>query len=120
MKMGDLWREEVKRDSKEVRATVVAKKSGNPDRAKGGREANAFTKWDWKRTPAIVPKVDKQAGKAPKYGAQPRIWSEGMLVALERGIKGNKWFSLIDKVYEERTLELAGEKSTHQCRGMWR
>jgi RNA-directed DNA polymerase len=33
-----------------------------------------------------------------------------MLVALERGLKGNKWFSLIDKVWSERTLGLAWEK----------
>jgi RNA-directed DNA polymerase len=33
-----------------------------------------------------------------------------MLAALERGLKGNKWFSLIDKVWSEGTLELAWEK----------
>ena len=33
-----------------------------------------------------------------------------MLAALERGLKGNKWFSLIDKVSTERTLQLAWEK----------
>ncbi len=33
-----------------------------------------------------------------------------MLIALERGVKGGKWFSLIDKVYRERTLLLAWEK----------
>jgi RNA-directed DNA polymerase len=33
-----------------------------------------------------------------------------MLVALERGVKGNVWFSLIDKVYADRTLELAWEQ----------
>jgi RNA-directed DNA polymerase len=30
-----------------------------------------------------------------------------MLMALEGGVKGKKWFSLIDKIYSERTLELA-------------
>ena len=33
-----------------------------------------------------------------------------MLAALEKGEKGSKWFSLIDKVYRERTLELAWAK----------
>lgn len=33
-----------------------------------------------------------------------------MLNALERGVKGNKWFSLIDKVASERTLGIAWEK----------
>jgi len=33
-----------------------------------------------------------------------------MLEALERGVKGDKWFSLIDKVYSEKTLAAGWEK----------
>ena len=33
-----------------------------------------------------------------------------MLTALARGLRGNQWFSLIGKVYADRTLELAWEK----------
>ena len=33
-----------------------------------------------------------------------------MLEALERGVKGGKWFSLIDKVYAEKTLAVGWEK----------
>ena len=33
-----------------------------------------------------------------------------MLMALKRGLKGNKWFSLIDKVQSARTLELSWER----------
>ena len=36
----------------------------------------------------------------PDYGAERLVWNEKMLAALhERRVKGNKWFSLIDKVY---------------------
>lgn len=35
------------------------------------------------------------------------IWTDAMLTALENGVKGNKWFSLIDKAYRNRTLETA-------------
>ena len=35
------------------------------------------------------------------------VWTERMLAALERGITGGKWHSLIDKVWEERTLAMA-------------
>jgi RNA-directed DNA polymerase len=35
------------------------------------------------------------------------IWSEKMLAALENGVKGGKWFSLIDKVYAITTLDKA-------------
>ena len=34
------------------------------------------------------------------------IWSEAMLAALQRGVQGGKWYSLIDKVYRIETLEL--------------
>ena len=38
------------------------------------------------------------------------IWTETMLTALENGVKGGKWFSLIDKVYRQSTLEAAWQK----------
>jgi RNA-directed DNA polymerase len=36
-----------------------------------------------------------------------RVWTERMLTALETGVKGGKWFSLIDKVHTVRTLKAA-------------
>lgn len=59
-----------------------------------------------------VPAGDKQTEEDlwRRHRAERGVWSEPMLVALERGVKGNKWFSLIDKVWSERTLELAWEK----------
>lgn len=38
--------------------------------------------------------------------ASASIWTEAMLAALQRGVKGGKWHSLIDKVYRIETLEL--------------
>ena len=38
---------------------------------------------------------------------EPKVWTERMLTALVQGVKGGKWFSLIDKVHPERTLEAA-------------
>lgn len=32
------------------------------------------------------------------------VWTERMLTALEQGVKGNCWFSLIDKVYSAKNL----------------
>lgn len=62
--------------------------------------------------PATVPERDKLEGEASARvaGAEPGVWTERMLTALARGMKGNQWFSLIDKVYADRTLELAWEK----------
>jgi RNA-directed DNA polymerase len=62
--------------------------------------------------PPSVSEMNKQGGDKSWniYGAQPGVWTINMLIALDKGVKGNKWFSLIDKVYAERTLELAWEK----------
>ena len=38
--------------------------------------------------------------------ASASIWTEAMLAALQKGVKGGKWHSLIDKVYRIETLEL--------------
>ncbi len=35
------------------------------------------------------------------------IWTERMLAALDNGVRGSKWFSLIDKVYRPQTLAAA-------------
>ena len=38
------------------------------------------------------------------------VWNERMLAALDNGVKGGKWFSLIDKVYRKQTLKAAWHK----------
>jgi RNA-directed DNA polymerase len=38
---------------------------------------------------------------------EPTVWTERMLAALEQGVKGGKWFSLIDKIITEQTLGTA-------------
>ena len=38
------------------------------------------------------------------------IWSDRMLAALDNGVKGNKWFSLIDKIYRPQTLAAAWQR----------
>jgi RNA-directed DNA polymerase len=37
------------------------------------------------------------------------IWTERMVSALENGVKGGKWFSLIDEVYGSLTATLRFE-----------
>ncbi len=59
--------------------------------------------------PAAVPERAKQAGDARlrwKW-VEPSAWTARMLATLERGVKGGKWFSLIDKVASRRVLEAA-------------
>ena len=38
------------------------------------------------------------------------IWTERMLAALGNGVRGGKWFSLIDKVYRPATLRSAWQQ----------
>ncbi len=56
--------------------------------------------------PAAVSEETKQAGEIRARWAwvEPSVWTERMLTALEEGVKGGKWFSLMDKIYAERTL----------------
>lgn len=42
--------------------------------------------------------------------ASRAAWTDRMLTALERGIRGDVWFSLIDKVWSERTLREAATR----------
>jgi RNA-directed DNA polymerase len=56
--------------------------------------------------PTAVPATAKQGGKVQDrwLWAEPGVWTERMLTALEEGVKGGVWFSLIDKVWTERNL----------------
>jgi RNA-directed DNA polymerase len=60
-------------------------------------------------TPAQVPARAKRAGevRARWDWTEPRVWTERMLTALEQGVKGGKWFSLIDKVAAPANLRAA-------------
>jgi RNA-directed DNA polymerase len=62
--------------------------------------------------PAAVPETAKRAGEIPPRWdwVEPTVWTERMLTALESGDKERKWFSLIDKVFRERTLHAAFER----------
>ena len=60
-----------------------------------------------------VPATARQGTETGSW-VEASIWTERMLAALENGVKGGKWFSLIDKVSRLRTLEIAWQKvKTH-------
>jgi RNA-directed DNA polymerase len=42
--------------------------------------------------------------------AEASVWTERMLSALVNGVKGGKWYSLMDKVYAPKTLAVAWTK----------
>ena len=61
---------------------------------------------------AQVPARAKQAEFTPTQWdwVDRTIWTERMLAALGNGVIGNKWFSLIDKVYRPSTLQASWEQ----------
>lgn len=61
------------------------------------------------KTPVTVSLPTKQTGevRARLSWAEPCVWTERMLTALEQGVKGGVWFSLIDKVYSMENLRSA-------------
>ena len=73
---------EAKGESKVVAPAVSA-------RTKQGADSHDRSRWEW---------------------VESEVWTERMLAALGNGVKGGKWFSLMDKVYAPRTLELAWKR----------
>jgi len=57
-------------------------------------------------SPATVPSSAKRVGEVRVRWAwaESSVWTDRMLTALEEGVKGGVWFSLIDKVYAPANL----------------
>ena len=54
---------------------------------------------------------ETEAHGPPTWGwVETGVWTERMLAALGNGVKGGKWFSLMNKVYSPRTLAVAWER----------
>jgi RNA-directed DNA polymerase len=61
--------------------------------------------------PAPAVSETKQGAEAQAYGwVEGTIWTERMITALVNGVKGGRWFSLIDKVFAPKTLLVAWDK----------
>ena len=66
-----------------------------------------------KTPPPLVLTMAEQGGEALRRRwpwTEPSVWTERMLVALENGVKGGVWFSLMDKVYAPKTLLAAATR----------
>nr|VFK14824.1 MAG: hypothetical protein BECKLFY1418C_GA0070996_101117 [Candidatus Kentron sp. LFY] len=55
-------------------------------------------------------------GKKPEAS----VWTERMLAALYNGVKGGKWYSLMDKVYALSTLRTAWQMIAKSNKGAHR
>jgi RNA-directed DNA polymerase len=63
-------------------------------------------------TPSTVPSRAKQGGEIPARWAwvEPAAWTARMLAALDKGVRGGRWFSLMDKVYAPANLAAAWKR----------
>jgi RNA-directed DNA polymerase len=64
------------------------------------------------QAPAVPPRATQGAETHGRDWSwvEASVWNERMLAALENGVKGGKWFSLIDKVYRAETLKAAWQR----------
>jgi RNA-directed DNA polymerase len=64
-----------------------------------------MTKSTEEQPEAVPAGATRAGGILLRWGwVEPTVWTERMLTTLEQGVKGGKWYSLIDKVHTERTL----------------
>ena len=91
-----------------VRAAIVAQERGKAARAKGGRKVKGMRSKPEQLNLPGVPRAKQGREVDPKWEwTEATVWTERMLATLERGVKGGRWYSLIDKVWKKETLERA-------------
>ena len=105
-----------------VRAFIIprplrAVERGGEQNRSEGREAGSWMREDWmeQENPgsAATAKQGRDAtGGEPHdlWWAEASIWTDRMVSALGNGVKGGKWFSLIDKVVRPATLDIAWQR----------
>ena len=71
------------------------------------------TEWQSESQASVVPARATQGAETQGREwtwVEATVWNERMLAALGNGVRGGKWFSLIDKVYRAQTLKTAWHK----------
>lgn len=90
------------------RARIVVLKRRNRRGAKAGRKSDAGSSDTLKRRFTLVTEMPKQVKETKSADWVERcVWTESMIAALVNGVKGGKWYSLIDKVWNIENLNSA-------------
>lgn len=95
-----------------------SEETGESRRSEGGQEGGFVTARPKKPKPVTVPFAAKRAGDTQAlfpFGepvarwawVESDVWTDRMLAALDQGVKGGRWHSLIDKVYSPKNLRAA-------------
>ena len=107
------------RRSQSLHGTAAAKavrsaesKAAPRDGRQEGGCVNSTTEQSESQAPAVFERTTQGAKTHGRDWSwvEASVWSERMLAALENGVQGGKWFSLIDKVYRAETLRAAWKK----------
>ena len=90
-------------------STRSSEETGKPEWSEGVQEGgDAMTEPTENKPEAVLERATRDGEILLRWGwVEPRVWTERMLTALETGVKGGRWFSLIDKVHPVRTLDAA-------------
>lgn len=117
MNTGELSAQERRETADSSQSHHSSDEVGNDHGAKDDRKEDHQSDGQGEASSSAVPVTGKQGEEAlwQRHKAQRGVWSGKMLMALERGIKGGVWFSLIDKVCADRTLQLAWERVQHNA-----
>jgi len=94
----------------------AVERAGQQNRSEG-REAGSWMREEWmeqgqSRQCREATQGTEAASGEPHglWWAEASIWTDRMVSALGNGVKGGKWFSLIDKVIRPSTLEAAWQR----------
>ena len=98
------------------------KKPGNAGGAKARQEGGCVESMVKQAELPIVEETSKQGREAEcqKWSwVEAEVWTQRMLTTLETGVKGGRWFSLIDKVYQKAESGSGVAKGTPTERSRW-
>src|SRR6202008_4723562 len=62
------------------------------------------------RAPAVPARATQGAEVRKDTWMEASVWTDRMVSALVNGVKGGRWYSLMDKVYAPATLDAGWEK----------
>ena len=96
------------RSSTGVRVSIVALTLVKAGESEGRQEGECeMTQKEQLNLPG-VPRAKQGREVPPEWEwTEAEVWTERMLTTLERGVKGGKWYSLMDKVWRTETLNKA-------------
>ena len=113
---GETWR--LGRGPAGVRARIVPQRrepregrAAKPGRGKAGQEGGGVKTGPEQVTASAVPARAIRGADARDWSwVEATVWTERMVSALVNGVKGGKWYSLMDKVCAPATLAAAWER----------